>query len=193
MLFVTAENEATAAIVTATLRGNASIQGTNVSRVASPATVVWGTADPANEAAMARLTADSPLSIAEETVPVRVHPQSNVVEVIANKTAKVNFLIERGSSSAGGVKLKPYGLAALDSVAEADVAEKETNLVLQIDLREKKVPVGTHAFALQVSPQAKTAADKSKKPKEPPPAFYSAPVVLKVLPAPTEKTNSPAK
>jgi hypothetical protein len=193
LLFVTAENEATAAMVTATLRGNASIQGTNVSRVASPATVVWGTADPANEAAMARLTADSPLSIAEETAPVRVRPQSNIVETVANKTVKINFLIDRGASSAGNVKLKPYGLAALDSLAEVDVLEKETNLVLQIDLREKKVPVGTHAFALQVSPQAKTAADKSKKPKEPPPAFYSAPVVLKVAPAPAEQTNSAAK
>ena len=193
LLFVTAENEATAAIATATLRGNASIQGTNVSHVASPATVVWGTADPANEAALARLTADSPMSIAEEMVPVRVHPQSNVVQAIANKTVKINFLIERGASSAGGVKLKPFGLAALDSLAEVDVSEKETNLVLQIDLREKKVPVGTHAFALQVSPQAKTAADKSKKPKEPPPAFYSAPVILKVAPAPTEQTNSAAK
>jgi len=53
--------------------------------------------------------------------------------------------------------------------------------------------VGTHVFALQVSPQAKPASDTNKKPKDAPPAFYSAPVVLQVNPAPVAPTNSPAK
>jgi hypothetical protein len=105
---------------------------------------------------------------------------------------KINFLIEREASfTGGGLKLKPFGLPALDSIPELDVDAKATNLVLQIDLREKKVPVGTHSFALQVSPQPATPSEKGKKPKEPGPAFYSEPVVLHVKPTPP--TNSPAK
>jgi len=193
LLFLTAGDEAAASIGTAGLRGTAPINGTNVSRLAAPATVVWGTADPANEAAMARIVADTALSVAEASVPVRVHPASNVVETVANKTVKLSFRIDRRTSSTGSVKLKPFGLAVLDSVPEVDLPATETNLVLQIDLREKKVPVGTHVFALQVSPQAKAAADKSKKPKDPPPAFYSAPIVLRVAPAPAAQTNAPSK
>ncbi len=193
LLFLTAGDDAAAFMGTAALRGTASVDGTNLSRIAEPATVVWGTTDPANEAAMARITADATVSVHEDRVPVRVHPSSNVIQTVAGKTVKVNFLIERGASSAGSVKLKPFGLSALDSVPEVDVDAQATNLVLQIDLREKKVPAGTHVFALQVSPQAKTVADKSKKPKDPPPGFYSAPVVLEVALAPVAQTNSPAK
>jgi len=190
LMFVRAADEADASVGIATLRGMAPIGGSNVSRAVAPATIVWGTPDPANEAVVARTTAEPVFSVVDELVPVRVHPESNVVETVANKTVKVNFLIDRRASAAGGVKLKPYGLAALDSVPEVDVDANATNLVLQIDLKEKKVPVGTHAFALQVSPQAKQPADKSKKPKDPPPAFYSEPVMLRVNPAPT---NSAAK
>jgi hypothetical protein len=165
-----------------------------VSRIAAPVTVVWGTADPAIEAPVSRGAASGALSVMEAAVPVRVHAASNVIEATTNRAIKINFLIERSEAFSGGaLKLKPFGFAALDSVPELDVDAKATNLVLQIDLREKKVPVGTHSFALQVSPQASTSSDKSKKAKEPSPAFYSEPVVLRVKPTPPPQTNSPAK
>jgi hypothetical protein len=194
LLFLTAAGDSSAAAGLVAVRGMAMVRGDEVSRVAAPVTVVWGTADPAAEAVVSRVTASGALSVSEVTVPVRVHAASNVIEATTNRAVKINFLIERSESFSGGaLKLKPFGFAALDSVPELDVDAKATNLVLQIDLREKKVPVGTHSFALQVSPQPSASSDKSKKAKEPPPAFYSEPVVLHVKPAPPSQSNSPAK
>lgn len=194
LLFLTAAADSAALDGRAAVRGVATFGGAELSRVAAPVTVVWGTADPAAESPVSRVAASGALSVTEATVPVRVHAASNVIETATNRAVKINFLIERSESFSGGaLKLKPFGFAALDSVPELDVDAKATNLVLQIDLREKKVPVGTHTFALQVSPQPAPSSDKSKKAKEPPPAFYSEPVVLRVKPAPPPQTNSPAK
>ena len=192
LLFLTAAEDAAASNATIVVRGLATVAGAEVTSTAAPITVVWGTADPAVEPVLARAAANGALSISEGVVPVRVHPSSNVINSVTGRTVKVNFLIDRQESFAGGVKLKPFGLAALDSVPELDVDAKATNLMLQIDLREKKVPAGTHVFSLQVSPQAKAPADSGKKPKDPPPAFYSEPVVLEVRPG-APPTNSPAK
>jgi hypothetical protein len=108
---------------------------------------------------------------------------------------KVTFLIERDEPFTGPVKLKPFGFAAVDSVAELDVDAKTTNLVLQVDLREKKVPAGVHVFALQGTAQGKqSSGDKGKKPKDAGTfSFYSAPVVLNVTPGLPAQTNSAAK
>jgi hypothetical protein len=193
LLFLTATDDATASNGAVRILGTGVINGADVSRTAAAASVIWGTADPAVEGVMTRVTAGGALSVAEEAVPVWVHAASNVIETAVGKTAKINFLLERREPFSGALKLKPFGLAALDSVPELDVDAKATNLVLQIDLKEKKVLAGTHVFALQVSPQAKAASDSSKKPKDAPPAFYSEPVVLRVKPAPAPATNSPAK
>ena len=67
---------------------------------------------------------------------------------------------------------------------------KATNLVLQIDLREKKVTVGTHVFALQANATGKPGGDKGKSVKEKTVSFYSAPVTLKVNPAVSVTTTS---
>jgi hypothetical protein len=193
LLFLTAAEDSAALDGGAVVRGAATVGGVEVSRVAAPITVVWGTADPAVEAAVSRGAASGALSVTEAAVPVRVYAASNIIETTTNRVVKINFLIEREASfTGGGLKLKPFGLAALDSIPELDVDAKATNLLLQIDLREKKIPVGTHSFALQVSPQPATPSEKGKKPKEPGPAFYSEPVVLHVKPTPPP-TNSPAK
>ena len=192
LLFLTGAEDATISSGTVIVHGSAAIGDTNVSRTATPATLIWGTADPANEAAVARVAATSTLSLAEDAMPVRVHAASNVIETVAGKTVKINFLIDRQKSFSGTVKLKPVGLAALD-LPDVDVDAKATNLVLQIDLREKKVPVGTHVFALQGSAQGKTTSDDKKKSKDTALTFYSAPIVLRVNPAPPAQTNSPAK
>ncbi|HEY0549772.1 MAG TPA: PPC domain-containing protein [Verrucomicrobiae bacterium] len=194
LLFLTAAADSSALNGLVAVRGKSMVGPESVIRTAAPIAVVWGTADPAVEAPVSRAAASGTLSLTEATVPVRVHAVSNVIETTTNRAVKINFLIERSESFSGGaLKLKPFGFAALDSVPELDVDAKATNLVLQIDLREKKVPVGTHSFALQVSPQPAPASDKSKKAKELPPAFYSEPVVLHVKPAPPSPTNSPAK
>jgi hypothetical protein len=193
LLFISATDQAVASNATLIVRGTAKINGVEMDHAAEPVTVVWGTADPAAEPAVSRMTAENPIALADAEVPVRVHPLSNVVNSITGKTVKVNFVVERSESFSGGLKLKPFGLAALDSLAELDVDAKATNLTLQIDLKEKKIPAGTHVFALQVSPQPKPQTDKSKKPKDPPPAFYSEPVVLQVNPGDPPRTNSAAK
>ncbi len=194
LLFLTAAGDSGASEGVVMVRGAATVGAESLNRAAAPITVVWGTADPAVEAPVSRMAASGSLSITDASVPVRVHAASNVIDTATNRAIKINFLIERSEAfGSGPLKLKPFGFAALDSVPELDVDAKATNLVLQIDLREKKVPVGTHSFALQVSPQAVTSSDKSKKAKEPPPAFYSEPVVLRVKPAPPPQTNSPAK
>lgn len=188
LLFLTAANDTRPSRTAITVRGTTS--GTDLSQVAAPATLVWGTADPANEAATARVAADNTLALTEETASVRVHAASNLIETVVGKAVKVNFLIERQKSFSGAVKLKPVGLAALDSVPELEIDAKATNLVLQIDLREKKIPVGTHVFALQGSAQGKLATDDKKKSKDAALTFYSAPVLLRVNPAPVAQTNS---
>jgi hypothetical protein len=194
LLFLTAAADAAASEGLVTVRGAATVGAESLSCTAAPITIVWGTADPAVEAPVSRIAASGSLSVTEASVPVRVHAASNVIDTATNRAVKINFLIERSESFSGGaLKLKPFGFAALDSVPELDVDAKATNLVLQIDLREKKVPVGTHSFALQVSPQPAPSSDKSKKAKELPPAFYSEPVVLRVKPAPPPQTNSAVK
>ena len=194
LLFLTAAADSSATEGMVSVRGTAAVGGESVERTAAPITVVWGTPDPAVEAPVSRVAASGVLSVTDANVPVRVHAASNVIDTATNRAVKINFLIERDEAFTGGaLKLKPFGFAALDSVPELDVDAKATNLVLQIDLREKKVPIGTHTFALQVTPQAATSTDKSKKAKEPPPAFYSEPVVLHVKSAAPPQTNSPAK
>jgi hypothetical protein len=193
LLFLTATDDANATNANFIVRGTASISGTNVSRVAESATMVWATPDPANEAAIARMAANSTLSLMDDALPVRVRGASNVIETVANKTVKVQFLIQRDESFRGPLKLKPFGFAAVDSVPELEVDAKATNLVLQIDLREKKVPAGTHVFALQGSATGKPSGDKGKSVKEKTVSFYSAPVTLKVNPASIAQTNPPAK
>jgi hypothetical protein len=193
LLFISAMDQVTVSNATLTVRGTATINGTEVDHAAAPVTVIWGSADPAAEPVISRLAAESPIAFSDADVPVRVHPLSNVINSITGRTVKVNFVVERRESFAGGLKLKPFGLAALDSLAELDVDAKATNLTLQIDLKEKKIPAGTHVFALQVSPQPKPQPDKSKKPKDPPPAFYSEPVVLQVVSGAAAQSNPPAK
>jgi len=193
LLFLTATEDAAAANANFTVRGTASIAGANVSRVAASGTIVWATPDPATEPVISRMAADNTLSLIEDALPVRVRGASNVIETVANKTVKVQFLIERDESFSGPIKLKPFGFAAVDSVPELEVDAKATNLVLQIDLREKKVPPGTHVFALQGNATGKPSGDKGKSVKEKTVLFYSAPVTLKVNPAPAAQTNSPAK
>ena len=192
-MFLTATEDAVITNAALSLRGSAFIAGETVTHVATPASLVWGSADPATEAAVARPAAESLYSISTEQIPVRVHAASNVIETTANRSVKVNFLIDRQTNFTGGVKLKPFGLTALDSVPEADLDAKATNLVLQIDLKEKKIGPGTHVFALQATAAGKSKTDESKKPKDTTLTFYSAPVVLHVKPAPVTATNSSAK
>ena len=194
LMFLTAAADSAASEGLVTVRGAATVNAETMNRSAAPITLVWGTADPAVEAPVSRVAASGTLSITDASVPVRVHAVSNIIDTATNRAVKINFLIERSEAfSSGPLKLKPFGFAALDSVPELDVDAKATNLVLQIDLREKKVPVGTHSFVLQVSPQTAASKEKNQKPKEPPAAFYSEPVVLRVKPAPSPQTNSPAK
>ncbi len=192
LVFLTVSEDAPLTNAAIALQGSATNDGARLVRSAAPATLVWGTPDPATDAAVARLATDTALSVLEASLPLRVRASSNVIETVAGKSVKVNFLIERRAPYKGGVKLKTFGLAALDSVAELDVDAAATNLVLQIDLKEKKIPAGTHVFALQVTPQGKVT-DGSKKPKDATTTFYSAPVVLRVKPAPVAATNAPAK
>jgi hypothetical protein len=192
LVFLTVGEDAALTNAAIVIQGSATNDGARLVRSAALATLVWGTPDPATDAAVARLSADAALSVLEASLPVRVRASSNVIETVAGRSVKVNFLIERRAPYKGGVKLKTFGLAALDSVPELDVDAAATNLVFQIDLKEKKIPAGTHVFALQVTPQGKVA-DSSKKPKDSTLTFYSAPVVLRVRPAPVAATNSPAK
>jgi hypothetical protein len=191
-VFLTAPDDAATTNAALTLVGSASVNSQTLQHAIAPASLIWGTADPATDAAESRLIAQSVFSVTEERVPVRVHATSNVIETTANKSVKINFLIDRQTNFTGGVKLKPFGLAALDSVPEADLDAKATNLVLQIDLKEKKVGPGTHVFTLLATAAGKTT-DVSKKPKDTALIFYSEPVVLRVKPAPVPATNSPAK
>ncbi|MEK7678513.1 MAG: hypothetical protein AAB676_22015 [Verrucomicrobiota bacterium] len=137
--------------------GKARIGGTEVAREARGGTVTWNVADYTVEPIQSRLTSEFVLGVSgHESAPLLIAPgESKVWETsLAGKLPVPVKLVRRGDFNAG-VKLKPAGLAALESMKEIDVDGKATNATLEFDLTQLKIPVGLHSFFLQAETQGK--------------------------------------
>src|SRR5439155_12211270 len=79
-------------------------------------------------------------------------------------------LIRRADFNAN-LKLKAIGIGALEKLKDIEIDGKATNATLEIDLKEHKVPAGTHSFYLQTqtsgkyrnNPEAAKAAEEALK------------------------------
>src|SRR5260370_22195519 len=72
------------------------------------------------------------------------------------------------------LKLKPVGISAIEKLKEIEIDGKATNATVEIDLKEHKIPPGTHSFYLQTqtpgkyrnNPEAAKAAEEALKQAE---------------------------
>jgi len=127
--------------------------------------------------------------------PVRLAPaEEKIWEATAGSKLKIPLTLNLEGELSANLKLKPVGIAGLESAKEFDLDPKSTNTVYEIDLSQQKLSPGTYTFALQGLATVKPvkAAKDEKKPaaKERTVTLYSTPITLKVNPAPT---NSVAK
>jgi len=132
--------------------GRAPVGDREVVRHAVGGTVVWPVADQAAEPTASRLTRESVLAVTgAESAPIRLAPSGVDPSLALPATNKLQLTVEiiRQEGWGAAFKLKPAGLAALDSVKEFDVPAGTNRVTLSIDLAAQKVPPGEHRFWLQ--------------------------------------------
>src|SRR5258705_6802636 len=79
--------------------------------------------------------------------------------------------LDRRAYFNANLKLKAVGISALDKLKELELDGKATNATVEIDLKEHKIPTGTHSFYLQTqtpgkyrnNPEAAKAAEEALK------------------------------
>src|SRR6185436_556964 len=87
---------------------------------------------------------------------------------------KIPLKLTRRAEFNGNLKLKPVGLSAIEKLKEIEVDGKATNATVEIDLKEYKLPPGTHSFYLQAqtpgkyrnNPEAAKTAEEALKQAE---------------------------
>ncbi len=194
-IFLRAESNCAPAVATLKIRGTASVGGTNVTREARAASLTWHVADPANEAVQSHASAEYVVSTVDEMFPVHLAAtEKKIWEAAAGTKLKIPLAVKVDGELLGNLKLKPVGVAGLESAKEFDFDPKSTNAVYEIDLGQQKLAPGTYTFALQglasVKPIKSGKEEKKPAGKEIAFTLYSAPITLKVSSA---STNSAAK
>lgn len=197
LLFLHAADDGSAVAGTFTIRGTASVGGTNLLREARSANVVWGVGDPATEALFSRVNAHASVSVMDEAGPLRIEvAEGQPIEAVAGGKLKLPLRVIRDGEFTATLKLKPVGVPALESAKELTLDPKATNAVYEIDLGAQKLAPGRYSFALQSlatgQPMKADKAGKKSPGKDATFTLYSTPIVLNVTAA-VAKTNSPAK
>ena len=198
LLWLKASGEAAGSAEFVKIRGTAKVSGTNLTREARATCLTWNVPDPATESVFSRVGAGLVVSVMEELFPLRIAAaQDKVWVATVGSKVKIPLRIERDGEFTMSLKLKPTGVAGLDSAKEFDFDPKATNAVCEIDLGQQKLAPGTYTFALQglaTGKPMKPGKNGTNAPgKEVTFALYSAPIILQVNPAPQASTNSPAK
>ena len=146
-------------------KGKAGFQ--EITSRAHGAGLVWNVGDNTIEPMQARLTREIVLSVcATDPAPVTVLAgDGKWLESSANGKVKIPIKVARAGDFTATLKLKPAGLAALDSVKELDIDNKTTSANLEIDLAKQKIAPGNYTFHLQSQVQGKyqSDADAAKK------------------------------
>lgn len=203
LLLLTAAEDAAGWVGPLKIVGRGKAGETELAREARGGVVTWNVNDPANEAVQSRLTRNCLLAVADrETAPITLEvAERKVWEAPAGGKFKIPFTVVRRGEFTESLKLKATGIPALDSLKELDVDGKATNVTLEINLAQQKIPAGTHTFYLQTQTKGKyvkttetlksgSAASKQDDKKDKPKpqgkdvtfVVYSTPVTIKVLP-----------
>jgi colicin import membrane protein len=74
---------------------------------------------------------------------------------------QIPLRIDRRGDFTETLKLKPTGLAALESMKELEVEGKTNAATLELDLAQLKLPPGTHTFELQTQTKGKYRNDSN--------------------------------
>jgi hypothetical protein len=185
ILLVTASETASNWVGMISIVGKATV-GT---RVAKPATLIWGVSDYNNEAVRSRLTDSFALAVCDELAPISIEPaESKPFEVPASGKLAIALKVTRRGEFTEAFKLKASGVAALDSLKEIEVKEKGTNATVELDLAQQKFSPGSYTFYLQGETKGKyrnpSEGEKGKS-KDVTLTVYSAAISLKVLPPQT--------
>lgn len=172
-VFLTASDMAASAVAAIQVVGRSGSGGAVRVHPAVMATVVRLVADHDQETVSARLAREPVLSVnGAESAPVTVAVSSaGPLEASVGGKLSVPVGITRRGDFPAAFKLKPAGHASLDKAAEANIAEKATNGVVEINLAEAKLPEGIHTIWLQGTvagkyrdnPEALAAAEDALK------------------------------
>lgn len=198
VILLQAKEDAGSLITKIKILGKAEVAGASVTREAQSVNLSWGVTDPANEPVLSRGNDEYLVSMTGEMAPMRiVSAEEKTWETNAGAKIKIPLRIERDGEFTANFKLKPYGLPALESAAEIDVDGKSTNAVFDLDLSKQKLEPGSYYFTLQGiahgKPMKIETTGKKVPDKETAVTLYSAPIHLKVNPAPTAPANAAAK
>lgn len=172
-VLLTASDVAASAVASIQVVGRSVVGGAVREHPAVMATLVRPVADHDQEAIAARLAREPMLSVngAESASVTVAVTSSGPLEAPAGGKLSVPVGITRRGDFPAAFKLKPVGHPSLDKAAEASIAEKATNGVVEINLAEAKLPEGIHTLWLQG-----TVAGKYR---DNPEALAAAEVVLK--------------
>ncbi|MDB6040784.1 MAG: peptidase domain protein, partial [Verrucomicrobiales bacterium] len=166
------------------LLGSAEISGTKTSHQAVAATLVWTTADFANERIFSRECSANMVSTIAETEPIHIFPlPEKTWEGTSTGKVSIALMIDRAPEfKMDTFAVTPIGTPALENMKEFEIAGTVTNTVFDIDLAQQKLAPGNYQFALRGFARGKRA-----KPPGPDPEYtvYSDPISLKVSAPPT--------
>jgi hypothetical protein len=176
MLMLTAAENAAGWVGPVKIVGKAKIGEAEVAREARGGAVNWTVSDYNTEAIQSRLSRDFVLAVSgAESAPISIEPsEGKLWEASEAGKLKISISITRRAEFNANLKLKALGLNALDKLKEIEVDGKATNATVEIDLKEHKIPAGTHSFYLQTqtpgkyrnNPEAAKAAEEALKQAE---------------------------
>ncbi|HUR46538.1 MAG TPA: hypothetical protein VMZ27_11735 [Candidatus Saccharimonadales bacterium] len=147
--------------------GKAKAGQADLTSVSHSASLVWNVADNSLERLEARLNQEVCLSVCSfEPVPVSiVAGEGKWLEAGTNGKVKIPVKVFRNGDFNAALKLKPSGVAALDSMKELDMDSKTPSANLEIDVAKQKLAPGNYYFYLQSQIQGKyqSHAELAKK------------------------------
>ena len=132
------------------ITGKAKMGDSEITRGARAGTVLWNVPDFNNEVVYSRLVDGFALAVSgDEAAPVSIEPaEGKVWEVSPGGKLQIPLKITRTGEFNEGVKLKAYGIPALDSFKEVEATTKTNVLTIELDLTQQKIPSGSHTFYL---------------------------------------------
>jgi hypothetical protein len=156
-------------------------------RKAKAATVIWNVPDYNNEPVQSRLADEFVLGVCDEVAPITIAAaDAKAYEAPAAGKLAIPLNVTRRGDFDEAFKLKAYGVPALDSLKEIEIAQKGTNGTVELDLSQQKLSPGSHTFYLQGQTKGKYRDPAQKdKTKDVTLTVYSAPITVKVSPPQT--------
>ena len=177
LLLLTASEDAPGWLGPVKILGKAKLGDSELVREARGGSMIWNVGDPAAEIVESRMTRDFVLAVAgNETAPISIEPDpAKIWEMSVAGKLSIPLKVARRGEFNAAVKLKAFGVPALESVKEIEVDGKTNRTVLEIDLAQSKIPVGTHTVYLQTQTAgkylnnpagAKAAEEEAKQAKQ---------------------------